>query len=159
MVNYAKIHTNFVSCTACIVVRNVYSFKLCHYFFLGQIPLHSWKTRKKKSQYRQFLLIDNNRDNCLGPIARAQLGACLSHSEAAACLRSPLIIAHIITVSSLIDQHSNKDTSLTNTHLVACICILRHGGSAKPALPVARRIRPVREKEKRKSQVSICVHS
>ena len=43
--------------------------------------------------------------------------------------------------------------------LLACICTPRHGGSTEPALPTATGIRPVREKEKRKSQVSIHVHS
>ena len=43
--------------------------------------------------------------------------------------------------------------------LLACICTLGHGGSAEPALPMATEVRPVREKEKRKSQVSIHVHS
>ena len=42
--------------------------------------------------------------------------------------------------------------------LLTCICKLRHGGSAEPALPAATEVRPVREKEK-KSYVSIKVHS
>ena len=43
--------------------------------------------------------------------------------------------------------------------LLACIHTLRHGGSTEPALPMAPEVRLVREKEKRKSQVSIFVHS
>ena len=43
--------------------------------------------------------------------------------------------------------------------LLACTCTLRHGGSTEPTLPMATEVRPVREKEKRKSQVSIHVHS
>ena len=94
---------------------------------------------------------------CLGPIARPQLGACLRHSEAAAHLHSPLIIAHICTnhiIHYIIILHTiNKDTSWAEptTHNIF-ICTLRHNGSAEPALPIARRkLRLVREKEKRNS--------
>ena len=98
-----------------------------------------------------------NKGSCLGPIARLQLGACQCHSEAAARLYSPLIISCIVHASS----HyiiNNKDTNWT-TNTATFICTPRHGGSAEPALPMARwRMRLVSEKEKRNS-LGIHVHS
>ena len=57
--------------------------------------------------------------NYLGPIAKLQLGACLCHSEATACLHSPFIIACIVYTSHY--MISNKDTSWaepTTTQLI-----------------------------------------
>ena len=106
-------------------------------------------------QYKKSIL----KGNCLGPIARPQLGTCLHHSKATACLCSHLIIACIVHTSS----HSmigNKDTSWSEptTHNDLFICTPRHGGSTEPALPAARRkLRPVREKGKRNSQgIHLC---
>ena len=94
---------------------------------------------------------------CLGPIARPQLGTCLCHSEATAHLHSPLIIAYIVYHHHSHYMINNKDTSWTTT-TTTFICTLRHGGSAEPALPTARkRIRLVSEKEKRNSQgIHLC---
>ena len=51
---------------------------------------------------------------CLGPIARPQLGACPSHSKAAAHPHSPLTRqTHCAHTTLVYQQHSNKDTSLT----------------------------------------------
>ena len=58
--------------------------------------------------------VDIQYSTCLGPIARLMLGACPSHSEAAAHLRSPLIRhPHCAYPALVYQKHSNKDTSLT----------------------------------------------
>ena len=63
---------------------------------------------------------------CLGPIARPMLGACSSHSEATACLRSPIIRRpHCAQTSLVYDQHSNKYTGLT-IHALSLYLYPRH---------------------------------
>ena len=82
---------------------------------------------------------DSNASFCLGPIARPQLCAGISHSEATVCLCSPLITScnciYIITVHHMI---TTKMYQLNHNHANNLfICTLRHGGSAEPALPAA----------------------
>ena len=89
---------------------------------------------------------------CLGPIARPQLGTCLSRSKATARLSSSLIIACIVHTHTctLVSSTAIKIPAEPN-HAIDILFICTHGGSAESALPVARRIRLDSEKEKRNS--------
>ena len=76
----------------------------------------------------------------------------LRHSEAAACPCSPLIIACICTYIIIIWSSIKIPAEPTTRNNDLFISTPRHGGSAEPALHVARRkLRLVREKEKRNS--------
>ena len=88
---------------------------------------------------------------CLEPIARTQLGTCLSHSEATAHPCSPLVIACIVHTPSLYMWSIKIPAEPRPRIHILFICTPRHGSSAQPALPMARRIRPVSEKKKRNS--------
>ena len=86
-------------------VKNLFCRILIHYVLINIASLHigqinficnigkKWNHNSSLSMYGKF---------CLGPIARPQLGACLSHSEATACWHSPLIIAHTVHTSIIL---------------------------------------------------------
>ena len=62
------------------------------------------------------------------------------------------LLVHSSTAIKGFTTHQQRTTPF------ACL-YMRHGGSGEPALPMAKGVRPVREKEKRKSQGSTCPHS
>ena len=70
---------------------------------------------------------------------------------------SPIIISHTVHTQHYCNCYSNKDTSQTTTHVN--IYLYTETWWQCWTCPSCGRTRPVREKEKRNSQVSICVHS
>ena len=83
------------------------------YFDIMQFIKDYWNLAVPCSVGHQWLF-DIQYSTCLGPIARLMLGACPSHSEATAHLRSPFIRhPHCAYPALVYQKHSNKDTSLT----------------------------------------------